>query len=659
MADELSLSAEFPRADEQLWREIATKALDGAAPDSLNTRTQHGVTVKALYSEADWPSASNPSGAPGAAPFTRGSATERDPYLPWDIRQEASSPRPADAAREVLEALEGGASSIELLLDRTGRSGVQIWSASDFAIVLEGVRLDLASLSLAPVGASLHEGLSLAALLASSGVSADARIDFNLDPIGVMAQTGRLPDAPSDVVASTGAAAVDITSAFPKSAALRVDARIVHEAGGTEVQELAYMAAAGAEYVRSQMIAGASARAACRNLLFTVSVGPDLQIELAKLRAARRIWAQIADAFGASAAEMRIQGCSSKRMLSKRDPWVNVLRTTAACFAAGVGGADIVLLNAFSDPLGRPGPAARRLARNTQVIAQEESGLGRVMDPAGGAWALERLTEDLASAAWGLFQQMERDGGVVQTLSAGRFQAATAQAREERERALARRKEWVTGVNDFPDLTEAPPQVATPPLREDELAPNRAIVGGTFSALCAAAIEGANLADLSADATPAETVAPLSQIRLSAPFEALRDRAEAETAAGRKPEVILAVLGPLSEHSARATFAQNFFAVAGVATTSPAPEDLAAQVRMRAGAGGVPMVCLCGSDKRYAAEAQSAASALREAGAGRIILAGRPGENEAALRSAGVSDFIFVGVDVPASLTDILGWRTI
>ena len=130
MADELSLSAEFPRADEQLWREIATKALDGAAPDSLNTRTQHGVTVKALYSEADWPSASNPSGAPGAAPFTRGSAAERDPYLPWDIRQEASSPRPADAAREVLEALEGGASSIELLLDRTGRSGVQIWSMS-------------------------------------------------------------------------------------------------------------------------------------------------------------------------------------------------------------------------------------------------------------------------------------------------------------------------------------------------------------------------------------------------------------------------------------------------------------------------------------------------------------------------------------------------
>ncbi|MBU6319141.1 MAG: methylmalonyl-CoA mutase [Alphaproteobacteria bacterium] len=656
MADELSLSAEFPRADERLWRELATKALDGAAPETLNSRTQHGVAVRALYTEADWPSALNPSGAPGAAPFTRGSVSERDPYLPWDIRQEVTSPRPLDASRELLEALEGGASSIELLLDRTGQSGVQIWSASDFATVLEGVRLDLASLSLAPVGGSLFEGLPLAALLASSGVSADARIDFNLDPIGVMAKTGRLQSGPSDLVASFAAAAIDMTSAFPRSTALRVDARIVHEAGGTEVQELAYMAATGAEYVRSQMMAGASARAACRNLVFSLSVGPDLQVELAKLRAARRIWAQIADAFGASAAEMRILGCSSRRMLSRRDSWVNVLRTTASCFAAGVGGADIVLLSAFTDPLGRPGPAARRLCRNTQIIAQEESGLGKVMDPAGGAWALERLTEDLAAAAWGLFQQVERDGGILKTLSAGRFQAAVAQARTEREQALARRKEWVTGVNDFPDLTERTPPVADPPVRDDRLVARHPSVGGSFSALCAAALEGANLAELSFDGEPAPLVAPLAPFRLSEPFEALRDRSEAAAASGAAPEVLLAVLGPLSEHSARATYAQNFFGVAGVATPSPSPEHLLELVRRQVSAGRAPIVCLCGSDKRYAAEAQPAASALRDAGAARIILAGRPGDSEAALRSAGVTDFIYVGVDVPATLTDIMGW---
>lgn len=224
-------------------------------------------------------------------------------------------------------------------------------------------------------------------------------------------------------------------------------------------------------------------------------------------------------------------------------------------------------------------------------------------------------------------------------------------------RALARRKEWVTGVNDFPDLNESAPPVETPPLRQDRLSSGRVHTERTFSALCAAALEGANLADLSPEPEAAALVRPLRPIRLSEPFETLRDRADAEAAKGRKPEVRLAVLGPLSEHSARATYAQNFFAVAGVTTSSPSPEELAREVKLKAEAGERPIVCLCGSDKRYAVEARQAASALRDAGAARVVLAGRPGEHEAALREAGVTDFIFMGVDVPAALTDILDWR--
>jgi methylmalonyl-CoA mutase len=656
MADELSLSAEFPPADEAAWRVLAIKALDGASLETLNTRTQHGVSVRPLYTEADWPSSRDASGLPGSATFARGAVTNRDPYLPWDIRQAVSAPRPEDASREALEALGGGASSLELLLDRTGRDGIQIWTADDFRTLLDGVQLDLAPIALAPTGERLEDAMAYAALLASSGVKAEARIDFNCDPVGRLARAGRLENEPAKAIGSAARAACDIASAFPRSSALRVDARVVHEAGGTEVQEIAYLAATGAEYMRALISAGLSARAAGRSLLFTLSVGPDVQVEIAKLRAARRVWALIADAFGASPADMRLQACSSVRMLTRRDPSVNVLRTTAACFAAGVGGADIVTLSAFTDALGRPGPAARRLARNTQIIAQEESGLGRVIDPAGGAWTFERLSEDLASASWTLFQEIELEGGIVQALLGGRLHSAVQQAKTDRSYALARRKEWVTGVNDFPDLAETPPTLADPPLRLDNLEKKTRAVGATFSDLCSEASDGASLLDLTPGEPPTTFCTPLAPVRLSEPFERLRDRADAETRAGHPPEALLAVLGPLAEHSARATYSANFFAVAGVATQAPSWDDLISRIRRQAESGPGPVVCLCGSDKRYALEAETAAAAIRAAGAARIVLAGRPQDNEPSLRAAGVTDFIYVGVDVPASLSNILGW---
>ena len=444
----------------------------------------------------------------------------------------------------------------------------------------------------------------------------------------------------------------DIATAYPLASTLRIDSRPVHEAGGTEVQELAYLAAAGAEYARALMIAGCSAEAACRQLLFTVSVGADYQVEMAKLRAARRIWSRIASAFGASGA-MRLQAVTSRRMLTRRDPWVNILRNTAACFAAGVGGADIVTVRNFTDAMGLPGKLARRLARNTQVIAQEESSLGRVIDPPGGAWAIERLGEDLATAAWTLFQQVEREGGLMRALQAGGFQSGVADARAARMMAAARRKEAITGVTDFPLLQEQVPGVETIDLpaivRRAAEASGRAPADRSWAALCAAAADKATLADLSrtADEDGAEAD-PFWPIRLAEPFERLRDLADQRMADGRAPKIVLAALGPLAEHAARVQFAQNFFAAGGIdATVLTGEVDAIADEIRRSGA---QMACLCGSDKRYAAEAFGVAGALKSRGIARLYLAGKPGEREAELRSAGVDEFIHIGVDVLASL---------
>ena len=340
-------------------------------------------------------------------------------------------------------------------------------------------------------------------------------------------------------------------------------------------------------------------------------------------------------------------------MLTRRDPWVNILRNTAACFAAGVGGADIVTVRNFTDAMGLPGKLARRLARNTQVIAQEESSLGRVVDPPGGAWAIEKLGNDLAEAAWTLFQQVEREGGLVKALQSGGFQTGVAEARSARLKAAAKRKEPITGVTDFPLLQEEVPSIEVVNLpaivRRAAEASGRAPTGRTWAALRLASADKATLADLSrtADEDGAEAE-PFWPIRLAEPFERLRDLADQRTAAGRTPRIALAALGPLAEHSARVQFAQNFFAAGGIDAVAVTGD--AAALAQAVKQSGASMACLCGSDKRYADEAVAAAKALKGAGVSRLYLAGRPGDREQELRAAGVDEFIFVGTDVLASL---------
>lgn len=656
MADDLQLSSGFPQGDEARWRKLVEKVLEGGSPDKLVTRTEHGVAVKPLYREPDWASAKDASGLPGAAPFIRGGRAANDPYLPWDIRPVVAHPDVAQAQAQVMEALEGGASSVEIRVDAAGEQGVIARSAADLTKMLDGVQLDLAGVALEAAGASSAQGLELAALLAEAAgkQSPTAMLAFNVDPIGALARTGALPDTAEDELKAAADFVRDARAAFPKSRFLRVDARPVHEAGGTEVQELAFLASAGADYMRALITAGLSANAAADALLFCVSAGSDYQVEMAKLRAARRIWGRIAEAFGATgpSAAMKLQAVTSRRMLTRRDPWVNILRNTAACFAAGVGGADIVTVRTFTDAMGLPGRLARRLARNTQVIAQEESSLGKVVDAPGGAWTFEKLGDDLAEAAWTLFQQIEGEGGALRALIKGGFQSGVAQSRHERMKAVAKRKEWITGVNDFPLLVEEVPQVEevdlAPLVRHAAEASGRAPAGRSWTQLRAAAADRATLADLSRTSDNGAEAEPLWPLRLAEPFERLRDLADARASSGKAPRVFLAALGPLAEHSARLTYAQNFFAAGGI--EGVAADGDAATLASAFAVSGCAIACLCGSDKRYAAEAEAAAAALKHAGAGRIYLAGRPGEKEAAYREAGVAEFIHVGVDVLASL---------
>ncbi|NEA13363.1 methylmalonyl-CoA mutase, partial [Streptomyces sp. SID10692] len=238
---------------------------------------------------------------------------------------------------------------------------------------------------------------------------------------------------------------------YPELRAVAVDALPYHEAGGSAGEELGLSLATGVAYLRALTGAGMSVEAACGQLEFRYAATADQFLTIAKLRAARRLWARVAEASGAPAAgAQRQHAVTSPVMMTRRDPWVNMLRTTLATLGAGVGGAESVTVLPFDHALGLPDAFARRIARNTSTILIEESHLARVVDPAGGSWYVERLTDELAAAAWAFFQETERAGGLPAALRSGMVAERLAATWAARSAKLARRKEPITGVSEFP-----------------------------------------------------------------------------------------------------------------------------------------------------------------------------------------------------------------
>lgn len=372
-----------------------------------------------------------------------------------------------------------------------------------------------------------------------------------------------------------------------------------HDAGADPADELACALSAGACYLRA--LEGLSPEQGAAALSLRVAVGRDTFLELCKLRALRTCWAKLLAAAGAAdAPRALVHAVCSSRTMTARDPWVNMLRVTTQTFAAVLGGADLVTPLAFDEALGPASALGRRVARNTGLVLREESALGQVADPAGGAYAFETLTDALAREAWRRFQALEREGGLAAALASGALATRLAAAAQARTEQVSRRKLPVLGVSDFANLDEVLPRPAP---TQDAPAPRR------FA--------------LRRDAWP---------------LEALRARAEALSL----PDVLLVTLGEFAESRPRAGFAAGFFAAGGLRTRETTGDERAA------------VVCLCGTDERYAAEAPARARALKALGCGRVLLAGRPGALEASLRESGVDGFIFLGADVVATLTPLL-----
>jgi methylmalonyl-CoA mutase len=436
-----------------------------------------------------------------------------------------------------------------------------------------------------------------------------------------LAKTGTLYYPADRACAIAGKFALD-ARAMPKVTALLADGRPYHEAGASEAQELAAMLATLVAYLRACEAAGLAPSAALGKIALALATDADLFLSIAKLRAARSLLAQVAEACGAgeAAGAMHLTVSTSERMLAKRDPWVNMLRGTVACAGAVFGGADAISVLPFTWALGKPDRFALRIARNTHLVLMEESALGRVSDPAHGAWFIEQLTGDLAEKAWASFQTIEAMGGMARALAAGFIQDEIGKVASERADRLAHGALELTGVSAFPRLTADGVSVEPHP----PVAP--IVNGGTW-------------------------VAPLPLRRLAEPFERLRDAADAHLArTGQRPQVFLASLGESAVHLARTTWAKNFLAAGGIEGLVSADLNNSADAGKAFADSGAKVACICSSDATYLELAEATAAALKGAGAQEVLLAGQPIREEAALRSAGVDTFVFAGCDAVATL---------
>lgn len=609
-ADGLPLAAEFPDPSHEQWQRLVEgvlrksgKEVTGtAAEQALSTTLEDGLTTRPLYTSND---VSPGAGLPGFAPFTRGGRAEGNTAGGWDVRQRHTLTDPARLNEAVLADLENGTTSLWLTVG--GPAGIP---ASGLARALDGVLLDLAPVAL-DAGAELDSAAQeLLRIAEKQGVPGEAvRGSLGADPLGRAARTGTEPDFDAAI---RWAQVCD--AGHPGLRALTVDALPYHEAGGSAAEELGFSLATGVAYLRALTGAGLSVEAACAQLEFRFAATADQFLTIAKLRAARLLWARVAEVCGSlDAGAQRQHAVTSAVMMTRRDPWVNMLRTTLACLGAGVGGADSVTVLPFDHALGLPDAFARRIARNTSTILMEESHLARVIDPAGGSWYVERLTTELAAAAWEFFQEIERAGGQAAALRSGMAGERLAATWAARSRDLARRKEPVTGVSEFPNLTE--------PAVEREPAPAFAASSG----------------------------GGLPKVRRDEAFEELRTRSDAHvTASGSRPTVFLAALGPAATHTARASFASNLFRAGGI---EPVHEPLsvdASTVADAFAASGATVACVCSSDALYAEQAEPVIAALKAAGAEQVFLAGRPGEY------TGVDGYVFAGCDVVAVLSSVL-----
>lgn len=681
---------EFPTTDYTDWRAAAEATLKGGSFEKkLVTRTHEGIELQPMYRAEDAAGLPHMGSLPGFAPFVRGTEALGYKQAPWEVGQELTNPTPESFNQALRADLERGQTSINMRLDRAtfqgedadtaepdlvGEGGLSISCLSDLTEALDGVDLEKTPLFI-QAGAS---GLPLLAMLLAmlekqSRSGARLRGCIGCDPLGDVAELGWVPRPLNRAYEEMAQLTTWAATEAPELRTVLVRGHPYHDGGGNAVQELAFTLAAGVEYLRELLARGVTIDQAAPRMLFAFSLGSNLFMEVAKLRAARLLWAKIVAAFdgGEEAQKMRIHARTSAWNKTLYDPNVNMLRATTEAFSGVLGGCDSLHIGPVDEIARTPSDFSRRVARNAHTVLREEAGLTRAIDPAGGSWYVENLTDTIAGKSWELFRDIEGYGGMTRALRAEIPQEQVAEVSKQRAKAYAQRRDVFVGTNQYPnpiDKPLTPETIDHAALQGQRAARLKALrdsvdAGARRSALqklaevpadkritaaTAAAAAGATLGDLCGALTAGEQtdirVMPVIAKRGAEPFEELRKRSEAYAQrTGARPKVFLANLGPIPQHKARADFSRGFLEVGAfevIGNDGFETTDQAIQAAIASEAGAV---VICSTDKTYPELVPPLAKGLKAAKPDAMILvAGYPADQVEAFKAAGVDDFIHI-----------------
>lgn len=683
----------FAASTPEEWRAAADALLKGAPFDKvMRTPTPEGITLEPIYRREILDGLPGVNSLPGQDNYLRGTKPAGYRGTPWEIAQEIPYGDASSFNHALLADLARGQNGVNVLLDlatMNGRDpdtapagdvcacGLSLASLADITRAFRGVLPDAVSFHFqSGCGGLAIEGLFLAWLDNAKVDLATVRGGLNFDPIGTLAGSGTLPTSLDQAYDEMAVLAAHNDAHLPQFAAVGVSGLPAHCAGGSAVEELAIAIATGTAYLRAMTGRGLSIDTAARQIRFTLALGGDFFMELSKLRAARVLWARVVRELGGSAeaAKLRIHGRTGLYNKTRNDPYVNMLRTTTEALSGVLGGVDSLSVGAFDECLRAPDVFARRIARNTQIILQEECELTGVVDPAGGSWFVEWLTDQVARKSWEGFQKIEAAGGIAAALAAGTIQADIAATRAGKEKALSQRRMALVGTNQYPNLgeqtltAEAIDYAALQARRARDLTDHRTAadhetdlaVMASLDALLGArdahvvplivnAVKaGATIGEITraarGHAGPAPSISPLPNTRLAVSYEVLRDASAAYKAAnGHGPKIHLATLKALRRHKPRADFIRAFFETGGFELATPDGADTAEAAASAALASGARIVVICGHDEDYPVMVPEVIRAIKaEDPACQVLLAGFPGDNETAFMAAGMDGYIFV-----------------
>lgn len=693
------LLEEFSATSAEAWREAADQLLKGKPFEKFMTsQTPEGIRLDPIFRREvleDLPASATLPGFDGYLRGTSAAGYHKGEQGPWEIAQELPYGTAAEFNAAARADLMRGQNALNVILDIATLKGIDPDAAKAGEVGACGLSLaclkdiEAAFDSILPEAVSFHirsgcaglsvGGLFFAWLKRQSVDPAKIKGSLGMDPMAVWAASGQLPTKLAELLSEQAIMAKYCADNAPGIRAVGVSSLPYHQAGASAVEELGIALATGAFYLSELIERGLSVDEAARQIRFSFCIGANFFMEIAKLRAARVLWSQVVQAFGGDAESQKIVMHARTGLYNKtqKDPYVNMLRTTTEALSGAIGGVDSMCVGNFDEVSRMPDTFSRRISRNTQIILQEECELTAVVDPAGGSWAVEWLTNELAEKSWACFKGIEAEGGIESALKSGSIHDMLEATAKGNESSLGARRKSLIGTNVYPNLEEKELEENLPDYAEvrDQRAQDIAAIRmeldeeadaavmsalaklveaspeDLVSVLVEAVVAGATIGEISktirASTEPGEAMRSLPARRLAARYEQLR--AASATFAeetGRAPAIFLTNLGPLRRHKARADFTKGFFQTGGFEVISPAgfesPE--AAVAALSESEAGITVIC--GTDDDYAEKFADYAQAIKSAlPSMQVILAGFPGDNEAAYRAAGMDDFIFIKSD--------------